>query len=463
MFRRMKIASRRGVQAALRLMALITFGALAMPLAAAPDQPAAAGRLQDAAIRYQFAIYYPDAPAKPPIDALRARLSRMTAPPKLVARISIPPKRAMIAATLNLKAQQEYAPPRPSQVHYFGRGLTTAQAEGLQRARQALILDFGHPAKASMSAYRASLVIAEQVARDTGGLLWDEETREIFTVDEWHKRRLESWQGDLPDVSQQTIIHAYQGDGQLVRSISLGMGKFGLPDVVIARFPWSSTDRMGWLLNAFLQGLVEGAPSGAQGRFELDFRAIRHDRLRQRLLEQASPKGSGKAALLVVTTPMEQGDPQNRLLALRFDRAAGKDEGSRQDSLLAGLFGSTEGKVAWIRDGGATLAAASKAAKAKLPALREAFNRGLRPGEYILVKAPFRLANGGTEWMWVEVSAWSGDVITGLLKNEPANIPSLHAGQQVTVSQRELFDYSRHFPDGRIEGNETSKIIERLR
>ena len=48
----------------------------------------------------------------------------------------------------------------------------------------------------------------------------------------------------------------------------------------------------------------------------------------------------------------------------------------------------------------------------------------------------------------------------GLRKNEPMNIPDLHGGQSVEVSEAEVFDYIRVFRDGRQEGNETGKIIE---
>jgi len=105
--------------------------------------------------------------------------------------------------------------------------------------------------------------------------------------------------------------------------------------------------------------------------------------------------------------------------------------------------------------------AASKTAVAQLPKLREAFNKGLQPGEYILVKASFA-RRGGNEWMWVEVTRWSGDAIDGLLKNEPVDVPGLHAGQMVKVSQAKVFDYIRRYPDGREEGNETGKIIRRM-
>jgi hypothetical protein len=49
-----------------------------------------------------------------------------------------------------------------------------------------------------------------------------------------------------------------------------------------------------------------------------------------------------------------------------------------------------------------------------------------------------------------------------MLKNEPYYIPTLHGGQTVNVSQKDVFDYIHTFPDGRTEGNETSAIIEKM-
>ena len=63
--------------------------------------------------------------------------------------------------------------------------------------------------------------------------------------------------------------------------------------------------------------------------------------------------------------------------------------------------------------------------------------------------------------MWVEVTSWKGDKIKGLLQNEPYNVPTLHSGQIVEVSQTSVFDYIRRYADGKMEGNETGKIIEK--
>jgi uncharacterized protein YegJ (DUF2314 family) len=177
-------------------------------------------------------------------------------------------------------------------------------------------------------------------------------------------------------------------------------------------------------------------------------------------LATLKPNAAAIAKLSLVKGTWEDGDPRNRLVEIRFDRYPGTDHYARQEAMLGALFGSEDSvqRVTHTNE----LLEASRAASVKLPALREAFRRGLKPGEYIQVKAPFATPDGGNEWMWVEVTSWEGDAISGLLKNEPANIPSLHGGQMVKVSQSKVFDYIRRDADGREEGNETGKILKRL-
>lgn len=425
----------------------------------ASDEPLPAGSPLGRQILYQFAIYYPASPATAPMKALQAQFKRMPLVPALVDKLSSQPTAAMVQARHDTNVQSDYAPPSLGQLQYFGRGLSREQGVALQAARQALIMNFAHPASLSIPAYRASLSLTENIARTTNGLIWDAETREVFTPDEWHKQRLDTWAGDTPDVLKHTVIHAYQNNGKLVRAITLGMGKFGLPDLVVEDFSWSANRSMGNLVNVTAQALIEGQSIGPKGQLNLDLRSIRHAAARDAQLSTLIGQANAKAPLVLVHGTRDKGDPENRLAEIRFDRVAGKDVYARQDALLSGLFGS-EDSATPVKHNGALLKA-SEAARVKLPSLRDAFNQGLQPGDYLMVKAPFPTSAGGREWMWVEVTTWRGEDISGLLKNEPMDAPGLHAGQIVKVSQRDVFDYLRRYADGRSEGNETGRIIKR--
>lgn len=431
---------------------------------AIPGAPVPAGSpLRIGPIRFQFAIYYPKAPTADPMAALRGVLDKTAGSPKLLASLPAPSSvtAPVVFANWNTTTVlKEYRAPDMESLQRFGRGITREQAEALQKADKALILDFAHPSQQSLAVMQKALQVTLQVARDTGGLLWDEETREVFSPDEWQKRRVDTWANGLPDVSQHTIIHAYRS-GEMVRAITLGMGKFGLPDVVVSDFSWSSNRPMGSLVNAFSQAMAEGITLARPGQFDMDLRALRHAAARDPMLTGLKPNAAAVAKLSLVNGTWESGDPQNRLYEIRFDRYKGPDRYAQQDAMVSSVFGAGEDSVTRVKHNDELLAA-SKAATAQLPKLREAFAKGLQPGEYILVKAPFITRDGGNEWMWVEVARWNGDAIEGLLKNEPVDVPGLHAGQMVKVSQAKVFDYMRRFPDGRNEGNETSKIIARM-
>ncbi len=428
-----------------------------------PGAPVPAGSPQVGPVHFQFAIYYAKPPATDPVAVLRSRLGKLAGGPKLLSAPLTPASATepVVFANWNTTTVlQSYRAPSMALLQRFGRGLSREQAEGLQKADRALILDFAHPAQQASAAMLNALQLTVQVARDTHGLLWDEETREVFTPDAWQKRRIDSWAGNVPDMSQQTVIHAYRSD-TLVRAITLGMAKFGLPDVVVSDFSWSSNRPMGNLVNMFAQAMAEGATLQRPGQYDLNLRALKHAAARDPMLASLKPNAAAVAKLSVVNGKWEDGDPRNRLYEIRFDRYTGPDRYAQQTAMLHAAFGADEDTVTRLKHNDELLTA-SKAANAQLPKLREAFAKGLQPGEFVLVKAPFTTRDGGNEWMWVEVARWNGDTIEGLLKNEPAEVPSLHAGQMVKVSQAKVFDYMRRHPDGREEGNETTKIIMKM-
>jgi uncharacterized protein YegJ (DUF2314 family) len=156
----------------------------------------------------------------------------------------------------------------------------------------------------------------------------------------------------------------------------------------------------------------------------------------------------------------EEGDPKNRLIELASENYPGNDLHAKQDRMLSSFFG-WEDSVTNVHHNQELLTESAKE-NAKLPDLHRAFTRGLEPGEFIQVKAPFRAQDGGTEWMWVEVTSWKGDEIKGLLKNEPSYASNLHAGQVVEVRQEDVFDYIRQYADKRTEGNTTADIIRKM-
>jgi uncharacterized protein YegJ (DUF2314 family) len=369
-------------------------------------------------------------------------------------------EKSFISVHLEDNVQENYAPPTLESLRYRGEGLSPQQEGQLQKSHEAIILQFAYPKENVWDSLFAATHLAEDLARKTNGLILDEETRQVFTPEAWHTRRLASWIEKTPELANQFTIDIYPTN-EYMRAITLGMAKFGLPDLVVQEIPHSSTKQAEDLIDIFAQALVEGGgivPNS--GKFKLDIHRIRNDHLRNSKLKSLKKHASGTACLLLKPGKREEGDPENRLMELSAEVYSGPDPQARQDNILSSLLGWED--IAHNVEHTPEVLAERDRERAKLPALHKAFNAGLQPGEYIQVKAPFTIPGRGHEWMWVEITRWRGKIIMGTLQNEPVDIRDLHAGQVVQVNEDDVFDYIRSYPDKHTEGNTTGKILERL-
>ena len=409
-------------------------------------------------IKLELAVYFLGVPPQNEPGVLRDSLAKY---PNLKLVVDTPPeiRQMLVLAHFEKNVQRNYPPPKMKSLQYFGRGISREQAAALQQSREALVLKFMHSKENVWTGLQTANLLVEEIARRTGGLVWDEETREIFSPDAWHKKRLESWTTESPDISTQTTIHAYQ-NAEYVRAITLGMAKVGLPDVVVNDFSWSANRGVGNLINLFCQSMAEGAMLNTPGRFKLDIKSIKNARVRESQVKGLKTNASGTACLSLKEGKKDEGDPENRLIELTADAYSGPDLHAKQESMLSSLFG-WEDSITPVEHT-AELLEASRKATARLPELYQAFRAGLQPGEFIHLKAPFKTPDNGHEWMWVAVTSWEGSRIKGLLDNEPFDIPSLHAGQIVEIRQEDVFDYIRRYPDKHTEGNTTGAIIEKM-
>lgn len=374
--------------------------------------------------------------------------------------LSKPVKQASVSYQLTGNVRENYPPPDLSFLSYFGRDISKKQAQAVQQAPQALILDFAYPDKMMSQGLQRSDRATHEIALHFNGLIWDSETRELFTPDSWKDNRIDAWQGPTPIVQEHIVIHAYR-NGSGMRAITLGMAKFGMPDIVVNDLSWSQNKSMGNLINLTAQSLVEGARITKGNLLHIDIDKLRNTPYKTRMIASLKKNAQRAIDLHVGEAKWEEGDPDNYLMEILFDNIEGKSLHSQQEQLLSSLFG-WEDDLVYVKHNKRIIAARDRA-RARLPQLRKAFNKGLSPGEFILLKAPFDTPNGGNEWMWVEVMQWKGKSIRGLLKNEPYLIPDLHAGETVTVNQDDIFDYLRSYPDGSSEGNETGALIEKFK
>ncbi len=350
---------------------------------------------------------------------------------------------------------EEFPLPDADSLEHFVSDMTEAEMRQLAACRGVTIFEVAGAASRSHEDYNKALTLAEKLATKLDGFIWDAETRIAYTVRGWAAQR-DGWQGQLPDVTRHVTIHSYR-DGELMRLVSLGMVKFGLPDVAVNDVSSTQTNNMGNLLNLIMQRLLEGEGIDQQGRFHASIDAVRLAEVKQHLLSDLLPSAKRELVVSLSPSPPAEGDADNRLLVLVFPGDP-KSLQERHSEAIASLFGAQDG-IAYVKHDAALLAASERARK-KLFALKPNYAEAPPYGEVLLVKAPFVTPDGGNEWMWVEVVRWKGDTIDGILKNDAYEIPELKDGARVQIQDEKLFDYILTKRDGSREGNETGPLLE---
>lgn len=410
-------------------------------------------------ISYEYAVYLMPGKDNVNLNKLKKLHKKYLSDFEMVSEFDTSSRQPQINISLIDTETSNYLPPSLESLYSFGRGITKEEAVSLQKNRKAVIFDVSYPRSYMHSGlYDVSLFI-EEVAKSYGGLIWDEESREVFSLKKWKEQRVESFsESKIPSVMDQITIHAYK-NGEFIRGITLGMKKFGKPDIVVNDFSWSVNKSVGSLINLIAQKMVEENSEEVNMKPYLDIEKIRHPLVKTSFLSVCYDNAKKSTNASLKASKAEAGDPHNILLEVDFSQIEGTNLQQKQESLLTALFGS-EDSISYIEHNDEILQK-SMEAKAKLPQLKRGFNKGFDPGEYLMVKAPFETPDGSNEWMWVEVIVWKDTQIEGMLRNEPYNVPTLKAGMRVKVNEIDVFDYIHYLPDGSSIGNETGKLIRK--
>ena len=410
-------------------------------------------RAETASVR--LAIYFLPTARVP----VRAELERLMAAERGVNVVAEPtPTSPLPFVSYAEPPIEELAPPTASSLQYFARGLSDAETAGLPTSKGAAAIVFAAKTADALGQLRRAHRVAASMAAATGGVVWSEDQRLAFGARAWADRG-HALDGDPPDVEPLFVIHAYQPDqGAGVRLVSLGLGQLGLPELVIEDATQVEGERCMFTMNLVAQALAEGAQPDADGLLALDVSQVKNDAARKRLTDSLVDGGAGKGTIRLVVGQRDDGDADNRLWRIDFPGDAPYHE--RLATTVAAIFGRTD-DVYGARTGDAELAAASAKAKAELAALRPRVDKGLPERDHLLVKAPFTTDSGGREYMWLEVRTWKGSKIAGILTDEPFEIASLHAGAPVEVDEADVFDFILRHPDGSLEGDYTTPILQK--
>jgi uncharacterized protein YegJ (DUF2314 family) len=404
----------------------------------------------------RFAVYFLPEPKSDPVALAR---QIVTTDHSFLAIIERPGSQERPAVAIMPTDTAEFAPPTRNQLELFSRGLSAFELEALPHSKQVLVFLFLTPAGDQARVHAAALDLVGKVAERAGGVAWDEDTREVFGVGRWKERAALARESPL-DIRAHITIHTYRDDADgLARLVTLGMSKFGLPDVSMKGVPLSFTDAAAALVNLVCQTLLEGRMRTTPAQVIVDLKTILNRRFRSGMEAALSPGASGRAEVALIKVSPEKGDADNDLVQIVFPDVGPEKQQEAIAGQLRSLFGVKDNLAQVDHD--EELIAARDRARVKLLALKPRFQKGLAPGELLQVKVGFPVPSGGNEWMWVEVVEWNGSSIKGILQNTPFKVPDLKAGARVEAPEGEVFDYIFSHADGTEEGNETGEIMQR--
>lgn len=205
-----------------------------------------------------------------------------------------------------------------------GRGLSAEQKAKLPKSTLPVsVVDAVMPLETDRFLEVAKALAAFAAA--TGGVLWDEETREYFTVDSWRSVRIASWDKGVPQAMSHFTVQVSSGETSAALRTA-GLRHFGFAELELRDVPLDEVDRAIGLLNATAQTFIEGDLDASPGPLTVDLSAIRHVAQWKNLEGMATKDAAKKVDVQLVPGDSEKWPTLEVRLAGDLSVAAGLEQ-----------------------------------------------------------------------------------------------------------------------------------------
>ena len=334
--------------------------------------------------------------------------------------------------------------PLPSMqaLRFFGRGFDQSNADRLLASDYSISLTGIGPFDKNHLLLKKITRCVDDIAKKHNAFVYDVSDSLTFTSVSFSKIRGQEITQDLLSTSQ-FGVRAYRVK-RGIRSVSMGLGKFGQPNLVIENF---SEHHMGYIDKLFtvvLQHVIESHEKALPGIITIDVNKISNPIVRQKYSSFIKLNGKGKAKIQLRKTKSLKGDPAN-LLSIHFENSPGEGLWNEQAKLLKSVFGKDRdiSNTSSSTNLQAAIASAKKRAKAIL-----AKGYSLKKdGSRLLVAVALKRAN---EVVWVEVLKWEGSRGKGILQSNPIYTKSLKSGMKYNFNYASIMDFILYGPDGQV-------------
>ncbi len=360
-------------------------------------------------------------------------------------------------ATLEVMAAADWILPPRSAIATVAPSVPVAERDALYEAKEVLVLRVQGEDTVDHLPARGAFALASALARDLHGYVHDEETRRIEPASVFVARAARGPLGVPFFVPQSLVAMLHPVDEEDVagpyRVFSLGMSRFGAPDLEVRGFHRADGARLGLLLDAVAAKLVMGERGP---RFTVTLDEVGRVVGRKPSELSRHPEASKPVSVTLVPSDRTAGDPDNDVYRIL---PPGDPDEEGHSKLLGTLFGEEERVLSEGTSDPALLAAEARARKAAPAAVA----RWKKDGGSLLLRVPFPIPGspGKSETMWVRVKSCEASSCVGSLASRPLFVKNLEPGSEVTARPSDVSDYLLELPDGSKEGGETIPLLER--
>lgn len=321
--------------------------------------------------------------------------------------------------------------------------LTPKERESVHERRAAVVVRVRGDGTKDHVPARALFAVSALLADKLDGLVWDETTRRVESAAQTKQRAITVPLGAPAFFPRAIVIQFYrQGDGT-ARLVTLGMSRFGAPDLSLRGCSMAAGAMLVDVINAIASSIVRGKDTLPLSVTPFDLQRT----------------GGESVSFEVADAERVQGDPDDFLELV----PAGSNGSSREswDAVVKKLFGESARSVETKFD--KTLETAAARARKELPAVLKRFAAG--EGE-LFVWGPFTIppderADGGPvdEWLWVKVVSCDDTACTGALSNRPMYATNIASGKTTSLPRSKIADWQLRYADGGITGGDTTKML----
>lgn len=104
-----------------------------------------------------------------------------------------------------------------------------------------------------------------------------------------------------------------------------------------------------------------------------------------------------------------------------------------------------------------------KKAQKTLPKARKKYSKGLKEGQAFFLTTRIYDADGNYEQIFVRVTKWGNNIISGKIANQLNTVKGFAFGQLIEFPETAILDWLITNPDGSEEGNFIGKFLDTLR